>query len=101
KIDKNKTNNNPQVYGLNAATIICGYVIFQASAVSTIVLYQTITAICQGNIKKIVFTAQSIKFALLSEDMPNFSPKGFTILGPINIKAGALAAIGIDINKVI
>ena len=56
---------------------------------------------CHGSVKKIVHTAQSIRFARLAGAKLNFLPNGFTRLGPTNSSAGALAAIGIEARIVI
>ena len=46
--------------------------------------------------KNSVHTAQSIKLAHRAFANLNFSPNGFTKLGPTTISAGALAAIGME-----
>ena len=50
--------------------------------------------------KKIVQTAQSIRFALLAGAKLKRSPMGLTRLGPTSSSAGAFADIGIEAKTV-
>ena len=86
---------------MSAAVPIEGSGRFHCCAAAVNVPYQTITAMCHGSVKKIVHTAQSIRFARLAGAKLNFLPNGFTRLGPTNSSAGALAAIGIEARIVI
>ena len=73
---------------------------FQAWAALTRAPYQAATAMCQGRMKKMVHTAQSMRLALRAGARPKRSPMGRTRLGPTSSSAGALAEMGMEARTV-